>query len=72
MPRFCDCLRASDPWKHEQQLSVIRAFMGRGWQPPQEDGGVTVDAKLESIDEIEKEMKKKPKGRQAILGPGGE
>ena len=74
MPGFCDLLSPHDPWKREQQLSVLRAFVGRGWQPPadEDDRSIVVDAELEPIEEIDKEMRKKPHGSLGALGPGKE
>lgn len=72
MVRFCDCLSPHNLWKHEQQLSILRAFAGRGWQPPKEEGGVSVDAVLETGEKVVKLMEEKPHGSLGALGPGME
>jgi len=69
VPNFCDCLSPHDLFKREQQLSVLRAFARKGWQPPKgEDDGVPVDAVTESREELVKLMCQKPKSKQGALG----
>lgn len=76
MPSFCDLIAIADPWKREQQLSILRAlFMGIQWMPPTDEdgGGVSIDPSMltqKERDEIIKLMSQKPKGKQAIVSKG--
>ena len=71
MTNFCDSISPHDLWKREQQLSVLRAFAGRGWQPPAEEDSrsIVVDVELESGEEVVKLMTERPHGSLGVLGP---
>jgi len=73
MPPFCDLISIGDLWKREQQLSILRAFAGRGWMPPDEDWApVSIKVEMENLDKIVKLITSKPSGKYAKCIGGGE
>ena len=71
MPNFCDLISPHDLIKREQQLSILRAFAKKGWQPPAgDDSGISVDyvgLTDKEREELIRIMTEKPKGKRGVL-----